>query len=45
MNRLRNVIRKRPNKLWGFVKEQFKLSDAQMLDYFGPQPEIPADAV
>ena len=45
VNRLRNVIRKRPNKLWGFVQEQFKLSDAQMLDYFGPQPEIPADAV
>lgn len=41
IERLRNVIKKRPNKLWGFIKEEFSLSDAQMLDYFGEQPEIP----
>ena len=45
VNRLKNVIKIRPNKLWGMVQEQFKLTDAQMESYFGPEPEIPADAV
>ena len=43
INRLKNVIKKRPNKLWGFVQEHFALSDETMLEYFGPQPEMPAD--
>ncbi len=39
VDRLRNVIRKRPHFLWQFAKEQFGLSNEQMLYYFGPQPE------
>ncbi len=45
VNRLKNVIKKRPNLLWGMVQEQFKLTDAQMVEYFGPRPEMPADAI
>ena len=44
INRLRNVtIQQRPHKLWQMVKDQFKLTDAQMLDYFGPQPPLEAE--
>ena len=45
VDRLRNTLKKRPNLLWGFVKETFELTDAQMLEYFGPQPVMPPDAV
>lgn len=45
VNRLKNVIKKRPTLLWAMIQEQFKLTDAQMIDYFGEQPEMPADAV
>ena len=45
INRLKNVLKKRPNLLWDMVQEQFKLTDAQMEGYFGPQPEMPADVV
>ena len=45
INRLKNVLKKRPNKLWDMVQEAFKLTDDQMLVYFGPQPEMPPDAV
>lgn len=45
VDRLRNVIKKRPNILWGYIQEEFELSDAEMLDYFGPRPEMPADAL
>ncbi len=45
VDRLRNVIKKRPNLLWGMVKEELKVSDEDMLKYFGPRPEMPADAV
>ena len=45
VNRLKNVLKKRPTLLWDMVQEQFKLTDAQMIEYFGPQPEMPADAV
>jgi len=45
INRLRNTLKKRPNLLWGMIQEQFKLSDAQMLEYFGPQPEMPDDVI
>lgn len=42
INRLRNVtLKQRPHKLWAMVQEQFKLTDEQMLAYFGPQPEVP----
>lgn len=39
--RLRTTIKNRPNKLWGFIQEAFSLTDEQMLDYFGEQPEVP----
>ncbi|MGN0747272.1 MAG: lamin tail domain-containing protein [Aristaeellaceae bacterium] len=44
IERLRNTIRKRPNLLWSMVKEQFGLSEEEMLHYFGPQPEMPPEA-
>ena len=45
VNRLKNVIKKRPTLLWEMVQEAFDLTDEEMLHYFGPQPEMPADAV
>ncbi|MBQ9324501.1 MAG: lamin tail domain-containing protein [Clostridia bacterium] len=45
VERLRNTVRKRPNLLWGYIQETFSLSNDEMLEYFGAQPEIPADAV
>ena len=42
---IRNVIRKRPRKLWAMIKSEFNLSDAQMIELgFGEQPHFPADA-
>jgi hypothetical protein len=45
VERLRNVVRKRPRLLWGYIKDAFNLSNLQMLDYFGPQPEFPEGVV
>ena len=45
VNRLRNVIRKRPTRLWEFTQEAFNLTDDQMNHYFGPKPEMPANAI
>ncbi|MCH5287224.1 MAG: lamin tail domain-containing protein [Christensenellaceae bacterium] len=45
VERLRNTIKKRPSLLWGFVQEAFELTDEQMLEYLGPQPVMPPDAV
>ena len=45
VSRLRNVVKKRPNLLWGYIQDAFSLSDAQMESYFGPRPEMPADAI
>ena len=44
VERLRNVCRKRPNLLWGFVQDAFNLTNEQMEHYFGARPEMPADA-
>lgn len=44
VNRMRNVIKKRPHLLWGFIQDEFKLSDKQMIHYFGARPVMPADA-
>ena len=44
VNQLKNGLKKRPYLLWAMVKKQFKLTDAQMIAYFGPRPEKPADA-
>ncbi len=40
ITRLRETLQYRPNRLWTMVKDQFKLTDEQMLDYFGPQPQV-----
>ncbi|MBQ3157276.1 MAG: lamin tail domain-containing protein [Clostridia bacterium] len=45
VNQLKNTLKKRPTYLWDMVQKQFKLTDEQMIQYFGPQPEMPADAV
>lgn len=45
IERLRNTVRCRPTKLWDMVKEQFKMTDEQMTDYFGPRPEYPPEAL
>ena len=38
VNRAVNVLNKRPHFIWKFIQEEFKLTDAQMLHYFGEQP-------
>ncbi len=45
VDRLRNVCKKRPTRLWEFTQAAFDLTDAQMKEYFGPKPEMPADAI
>lgn len=45
INRLRNTCKGRPYYLWGFVKEQFELTNAEMIEYFGPQPTLPDDFI
>lgn len=45
VERLRNVIRKRPTRLWDFTKKAFGLSNAEMEKYFGPKPPMPPEAV
>jgi hypothetical protein len=44
VNRMRNVVMKRPTYCYEQVQEFFNLSDTQMLDYFGEKPVIPAGA-
>ena len=41
VDRLKNVMTLRPYRLWGYVQEQFQLSDLQMAHYFGPRPADP----
>ncbi|HSK67877.1 MAG TPA: CotH kinase family protein, partial [Candidatus Limnocylindria bacterium] len=45
VDRMRNVVKKRPALCWDQVKEWFSLSDTQMRAYFGPRPAIPPDAI
>ncbi|HHU03133.1 MAG TPA: hypothetical protein GXZ91_08420 [Christensenellaceae bacterium] len=45
VDRLRNVVRKRPRHCYVQVKEWFSLTDEQMLHYFGPKPEFPPEAI
>ena len=44
IDRLKNTCRKRPTLLWGYTQDAFNLTDAQMIQYFGPKPEMPAEA-
>jgi len=41
----RNVLKKRPTYFYEMVQERFKLTDQQMLSYFGEKPPLPADAI
>ncbi len=41
VDRLKNVMNLRPYRFWGFVQEQFKLSDTEMIHYFGERPADP----
>lgn len=43
VERLRNVVRKRPAYCWRQVAEWFNLSDAEMTAYFGPIPMLSSD--
>ena len=45
VERLRNVCRLRPTRLWEMTQAAFNLTDQEMIEYFGPQPEMPPDAV
>ena len=45
VDRMRNVIRKRPTLLWEYVQESFQLSTEEMEGFFGPKPEFPPEAL
>ena len=45
MERLRNVVRLRPTRLWEYTQNAFNLTDSEMIHYFGPQPEMPPEAI
>ena len=45
VDRLRNTCKLRPARLWQFTQDAFNLTNAEMEKYFGPKPEIPADAI
>ena len=45
VDRLRNVIKKRPTYLWEMLQNAFELTDAEMVSYFGEKPVMPADAI
>ncbi len=43
VNRMKNTMNKRPYYFWGFVQNQFSLTNAQMTHYFGARPAQPPD--
>ena len=45
VERLRNTCRLRPTYLWEFTQNAFNLTNAEMIEYFGEKPEMPADAI
>ena len=45
VDRLRNTCKLRPTRLWEFTQDAFNLTNAEMEKYFGPKPEMPADAI
>ncbi len=45
VDRMKNVVKKRPTICWDQVKEWFKLTDAQLTEYFGPRPEMPPGVI
>ena len=45
VERLRNVIRLRPTRLWEYTQNAFNLTNAEMVKYFGEKPEMPPEAI
>ena len=45
VSRLRNIVRGRPHYLWEMVRDELKVSNEDMLKYFGPQPELPVEFI
>ena len=45
VERLRNVVRLRPTRLWEFTQDAFNLTNAEMVKYFGEKPEMPPEAI
>ena len=45
IDRLYNTLKKRPTYFYDMVQEQFKLSNDQMIIYFGEKPPMPEDAI
>ncbi len=45
VERLRNVVRKRPTLLWEYTQEAFNLTNDEMVKYFGEKPEMPPEAL
>lgn len=45
IKRLQNTLKKRPNLLWGYIKDGFGLTNAEMVESFGEQPVMPEDAI
>ena len=45
IDRLKNTLKKRPNLLWGYIKDELNLTNTQMLEYFGERPAMPEDAI
>ena len=45
VERLRNVIRLRPTRLWEYTQDAFNLTNEQMIHYFGEKPEMPPEAI
>lgn len=45
LGNIRNTCKKRPTLLWEMIRDEFKLTNAQMLEYFGEKPPMPEDAI
>ena len=45
VERLRNVVRLRPTRLWEYTQNAFNLTNEEMIHYFGRQPEMPPEAI
>lgn len=45
VDRAKNVMKKRPAVFWNMMKAHFKLSEEEMVFYFGACPVIPKDAI
>lgn len=41
VNRMKDTMRRRPYLFWGYVQDEFKMTNQQMEHYFGPRPANP----